>query len=83
MQRRALLKAVGAACAIGAAAYAPVARAQEQRALAVTQIVDLSPQNQDVSRDFLIGSRAAWTDLNARGGGIRGRSVQQVVVETD
>lgn len=83
LQRRALLKAAGAACAIGAAAYAPVARAQEQRALAVTQIVDLSPQNQDVSRDFLIGSRAAWTDLNARGGGIRGRSVQHVVVETD
>lgn len=58
-------------------------QAQEQRTIAVAQIVDLSPQNQDVSRDFLIGSRAAWTDINARSGGIRGRAVEHVVFETN
>lgn len=82
LNRRALLKTAGAACAIGAMSHAP-AWAQEQRAIAVAQIVDLSPENQDVSRDFLIGARAAWTDLNARGGGIRGRAVQHLVLETD
>lgn len=83
LNRRTVLSAVGAACAaIGATPFVP-ARAQEQRAIAVAQIVDLSPQNQDVSRDFLIGSRAAWADLNARSAGIRGRAVQHLVLETD
>ena len=52
------------------------------RPITVAQIVDVSPEQQDVSKDFLIGSRAAWQDINARGG-VRGRSVQHVSVETD
>uniref|UniRef100_UPI0035B49463 ABC transporter substrate-binding protein n=1 Tax=Hylemonella sp. TaxID=2066020 RepID=UPI0035B49463 len=48
----------------------------------IIQIVDSSPDQLDVSRDFLIGSRAAWQDYNARGGW-RGRPVQHTVIETD
>ena len=40
----------------------------------------MSPSQQDVSRDFLIGSRAAWQDLNARGG-LQGRPVQHLAME--
>jgi hypothetical protein len=53
-----------------------------QRNPAVVQIVDTSMAQQDVSRDFLIGSRAAWQDLNSRGG-IRGRTIEHVSIETD
>lgn len=52
------------------------------RSVTVAQLVDFSPSQQDVSKDFLIGSRAAWQDINLRGG-IRGRMVQHVAVETD
>ena len=48
----------------------------------VAQLVDFSLAQQDVSKDFLIGSRAAWQDINARGG-IRGRRVEHLAVETD
>lgn len=52
------------------------------RSLEIVQIVDSSPGQLDVSRDFLIGSRAAWQDFNARGG-VRGRAVQHTVLEVD
>ena len=50
--------------------------------LIVAQLVDFSGAQQDVSKDFLIGSRAAWQDINARGG-IRGRQVMHLALETD
>ena len=50
--------------------------------LVVAQLVDFSTAQQDVSKDFLIGSRAAWQDINSRGG-IRGRLVHHLTVETD
>ena len=53
-----------------------------ERPLGVAQIVDLSLSQQDVSRDFLVGSRSAWQDLNARGG-VRGRTVQHITLETN
>lgn len=52
------------------------------RPVLVAQMVDTSPAQQDVSKDFLIGSRAAWQDINARGG-LRGKPVQHVSVEVD
>ena len=52
------------------------------RAPEIVQIVDISASQLDVSRDFLIGSRAAWQDFNARGG-MRGRPVQHTVLEVD
>lgn len=48
----------------------------------VVQIVDLSAQQQDVSRDFLTGARVAWLEFNRRGG-LRGSPVQHVALETD
>ena len=60
--------------------------AQAPRTTAVTpsvlQVVDMSESQIDVSKDFLIGARAAWQDLNSRGG-IRGKAVRHVVVEVD
>ena len=59
---------------VGAAAFAvaPALLAQPAKAAArsvlVAQIVDTSPTQQDVSKDFLIGSRAAWQDINLKGG---------------
>jgi len=48
----------------------------------VAQLVDFSLAQQDVAKDFLIGSRAAWQDINAHGG-IRGRRIEHIAVETD
>lgn len=50
--------------------------------LVVAQCVDFSQAQQDVSKDFLIGARAAWQDINQRGG-IRGRRVEHLVLETN
>ena len=48
----------------------------------VAQIVDSSIQNQDVSKDFLVGSRTAWQEINAAGG-LRGQVIRHSVIETD
>jgi ABC-type branched-subunit amino acid transport system substrate-binding protein len=48
----------------------------------VAQIVDSSVQNQDISKDFLVGSRTAWQEINASGG-IRGQTIRHRVIETD
>jgi ABC-type branched-subunit amino acid transport system substrate-binding protein len=72
--------AAGAGIALPWASYAkpdPGARN-----LSVVQVVDTSSGQQDVSKDFLIGSRAAWQDINTRGG-IRGRRIQHQTVEFD
>jgi ABC-type branched-subunit amino acid transport system substrate-binding protein len=57
-------------------------RVTAQRPVTVMQIVDMSGSQQDVSKDFLIGSRAAWQDINARGG-LAGRSISHMTLETD
>lgn len=69
----------------GAFACARVASAQPARsgaAITVAQLFDTSPAQQDVSRDFLVGSRAFWQEINAHGG-VRGRRVQHLNVEVD
>lgn len=60
----------------------PGKAASPANSLVVAQLVDFSDAQQDVSKDFLIGSRAAWQDINARGG-IRGRQVMHLALETD
>ena len=60
----------------------PTKQSAGQRSVAIAQIVDFSQAQQDVSKDFLIGSRAAWQDINLRGG-IRGRPIQHLALETD
>lgn len=77
--RRAVLRAAGAL--IAAPALAQPGKSAG-RGITVAQIVDTSPAQQDVSKDFLVGSRAAWQDINSKGG-LRGRSVNHVSVEVD
>ena len=48
----------------------------------VLQVVDMSPSHIDVSKDFLVGARAAWQDLNSRGG-LRSKAIRHVAVEVD
>jgi ABC-type branched-subunit amino acid transport system substrate-binding protein len=52
------------------------------RPITIAQIIDMSPEQRDVSKDFLTGSRAAWQDINSRGG-IKGRPVQHQSFEVD
>nr|WP_315464681.1 ABC transporter substrate-binding protein [uncultured Rhodoferax sp.] len=85
LTRRSLLSRMAAG---SVALSTPVAFAQVPKAALgsggpmVVQVVDVSPPQIDVSREFLVGSRAAWQDLNARGG-IRNRAVRHVVLEVD
>jgi ABC-type branched-subunit amino acid transport system substrate-binding protein len=53
-----------------------------ERPWVVAQIVDTTTQQQDVSKDFLIGSRAAWQAINSKGG-LFDRAVKHLVIETD
>jgi ABC-type branched-subunit amino acid transport system substrate-binding protein len=48
----------------------------------VAQIVDMSTSQIDVSKDFLVGSRTAWQEINAKGG-IHGATVRHLVMEVD
>ena len=69
-----------------ASVAAPLAWARPAKpagaAITIAQIVDNSAAQQDVAKDFLIGSRAAWQDIQARGG-VRGRPVTHQSVEVD
>lgn len=56
----------------------PAARAE----IEVAQVADMSPAQQDISRDFIAGSRAAWQEFNLAGG-LQGRPVRHRVLETD
>ena len=86
-QRRRLIKGL-ALGTMGAWAGTSVAWAQPgkpasaTRGVCVAQVVDMFPSQIDVSKDFLIGARAAWADINSKGG-VRGMPVQHLVLETD
>jgi ABC-type branched-subunit amino acid transport system substrate-binding protein len=86
VQRRHWLQgaaAMGLAGKAWAQAAEPSTKKSEgERPHVVAQVADLSPDQQDVSRDFLVGSRTAWQETNARGG-IHGRPVQHLTLETD
>lgn len=84
VDRRTLLYAtMGLAASVAAPTWAQSRKSlPTQEALIVAQIVDNSPDQLDVSRDFLTGSRAAWRDINVKGG-IKGRPVQHMTLEVD
>lgn len=65
-----------------AGAQSQTLRAAPLGTITVAQILDMSVSQQDISKDFLIGSRAAWQDINSRGG-LRGRTLAHWVLETD
>jgi ABC-type branched-subunit amino acid transport system substrate-binding protein len=77
LRRRALLAGAAACVGLPAAAQRPALRP-----IAVAQLLDTSPAEQDVAKDFVIGARAAWQDINSRGG-VRGRPVQHLVLDVD
>jgi ABC-type branched-subunit amino acid transport system substrate-binding protein len=52
------------------------------RSLTIAQPVDTSQAQQDVAKDFLIGSRAAWQDINQKGG-VHGIKINHSTVEVD
>jgi ABC-type branched-subunit amino acid transport system substrate-binding protein len=60
----------------------PSHAAQGSRTTTVAQIVDMSTSQIDVSKDFLVGSRTAWQEINARGG-LQGSAVKHLVLEVD
>lgn len=64
------------------ASWTQTGQAATSHGLVVAQCVDFSQTQQDVSKDFLIGARAAWQDINLHGG-IGGRQVEHLVLETD
>lgn len=70
------------AAAVSMPCIAQSSKSASPKNLVVAQVVDNSPSQQDVSRDFLVGSRAAWQDINLKGG-LRGRQVQHITLETD
>ena len=80
-QRRAVLQRI---LAVSAAAMLPAVpvRAQPVKPWVIAQIVDTTAQQQDVSKDYLIGSRAAWQEINAKGG-LQGRPVKHLSIEAD
>lgn len=80
-RRRALLISMAATTAAPWVA-AQTSKTANGRPVTVAQIMDVSPAQQDVAKDFLIGSRAAWQDINSRGG-LRGRPVNHVSIDVD
>lgn len=83
LNRRQILLASGALLAMSGATGAQGGKtASGGKPVVIAQIVDVSQAQQDVSKDFLIGSRALWQDINLRGG-LGGRKVQHLTLETD
>ena len=82
-RRRLLQHACLIAAGSATAAWAqPGKLSRSSTSVVIAQLVDFSQAQQDVSKDFLIGSRAAWQDINLRGG-LNGRHIQHLAVETD
>ncbi|RYF18564.1 MAG: twin-arginine translocation pathway signal protein [Comamonadaceae bacterium] len=79
--RRRHLLAAGLTAPLAAVAASPMPRASA-RPVTIAQLFDASAAEQDVAKDFLAGSRAAWQEINSQGG-LRGRAVQHVAIETD
>jgi ABC-type branched-subunit amino acid transport system substrate-binding protein len=83
LQRRSILRLGGAVAGVmGAFGSSAWAQGSAARAPMVGQVVDSSNQTQDISRDFLVGSRTAWQEINAAGG-IRGQAIRHQIIETD
>jgi len=83
LSRRQLLAGLAAAAASTTSAHAlPASPRSTAPALVVAQLFDTSMAQQDVAKDFVIGSRAAWQTA-AAAGGLRGRPLQHLTLEVD
>ncbi len=82
-RRKLLVRATVCTLAAPSLAWAQSSKSKTgANTLSIAQIVDTSPEQQDVSRDFLVGSRAAWQTINTHGG-LRGRPIQHITIEVD
>jgi ABC-type branched-subunit amino acid transport system substrate-binding protein len=81
LQRRELFN-IGLAASTGLAVPTIWGQNVASRSPMVGQIADVSNAYQDVSKDFIIGSRTAWQEINAAGG-IRGQRVRHLTLEID
>lgn len=82
-RRRVLHALASLPLAMSAPGWAQPSRASSaSRAITITQIADMSVSQIDVSKDFLVGSRAAWQEINARGG-LQGNTVRHQVIEVN
>lgn len=74
---------MGLAASISMPAWTQPERvASADRSPVVAQIIDSSAGQLDVSRDFLVGSRVAWQEINAKGG-VNGQTIKHMVLEID
>lgn len=80
--RRSFLHKIGATCALAVTSPIVLSQSNAPRNPMVAQVVDSSNLTQDISKDFVVGSRAAWQEINASGG-IRGQTIRHSVIETD
>ena len=80
--RRHFLRATALASTVATLSPSAVAQATAQRSPTVAQVIDSSNLIQDISKDFLGGSRTAWQEINAAGG-VRGTTIRHTVIETD
>ena len=81
LHRRAALRTL---TGLGIAGVTPLwaQPSKNTRGIAVAQVADMSTGQIDVSKDFLVGSRAAWQEINSRGG-LQGNIVKHLVIEVD
>lgn len=76
-------------CATGALALSPWGFAlatdkpkEDGPGYTIAQVIDTSVAQQDVSKDFMIGARAAWQEVNAKGG-LRDQQIRHATFEVD
>ena len=82
LTRRSWLHTAGAASVLAASSPQIFAQGASLRNPMVAQVVDSSTQTQDISKDFVVGSRTAWQEINAAGG-IRGQTIRHNIIQTD
>ncbi|MBI2749317.1 MAG: ABC transporter substrate-binding protein [Burkholderiales bacterium] len=82
-RRRVLQALASLPMALAAPSWAqPAKSGSGSRAVTVAQIVDTSTGQIDVTKDFLVGARTAWQEINSRGG-LGGASVRHLVIEVN
>jgi len=82
-RRRALHALISLPMALATPTWAQPAKSNSgSRPVTISQIVDTSTSQIDVTKDFLVGSRAAWQEINGRGG-VQGVAVRHNVIEVN
>ncbi len=80
-RRRLGLTALATGAAWVGPSWASAPGATRGKNIKLIQIVDASVEQQDVTKDFVVGVRAAFSEVNQRGG-LKGRTITHEVIET-